>query len=176
MTIFFFVVSHFYSILLHKLCSKKETETVPEEWQLLHPDARGTSVYLDTWLNLYKSLKMNKERNVPPSHQSAVVSFKEISLDAPTTRSVWTVIVVTGLCCRSLTNVCTFLFPNQWFSILDPLDMCSLGTTNQNAKFFNRILCNLFRMYNQVLESVWWYCFLVYFVYGIRTVKTLQAT
>lgn len=64
---------------------KKETETVPEEWQLLHPDARGTSVYLDTWLNLYKSLKMNKERNVPPSHQSAVVSFKEISLDAPTT-------------------------------------------------------------------------------------------
>lgn len=126
MTIFFlYVVSYFfYSILLHKLCSKKETENVPEELQFLHPDTRGESVYLDTWLNLYKSLKMNNERKVTPRHQS-VASFKEISLDVPSTRSVWTVIVVTGLCCRSFTNVCTFLFLNQWFSILDPLDMCS---------------------------------------------------
>lgn len=124
MTIFFFMsFPIFYSILLHKLCSKKETENVPEELQFLHPDTQGESVYLDTWLNLYKSLKMN-ERKVPRSHQS-VASFKEISLDFPSTRSVWTVIVVTGLCCCSFTNGCTFLFPNQWFSILDPLDMFS---------------------------------------------------
>lgn len=62
---------------------KKETENVPEELQFLHPDTQGESVYLDTWLNLYKSLKMN-ERKVPRSHQS-VASFKEISLDFPST-------------------------------------------------------------------------------------------
>ncbi|CAE1306020.1 unnamed protein product [Acanthosepion pharaonis] len=65
---------------------KKETENVPEELQFLHPDTQGESVYLDTWLNLYKSLKMN-ERKVPRSHQS-VASFKEISLDFPSTRHI----------------------------------------------------------------------------------------
>ena len=68
--------------------SKKETETVPEEFHLLNQTGRQ-----DSWVHLYKSFKESQMRAPTPMRRCTLASVKDFSLDVPSTRSVWTVML-----------------------------------------------------------------------------------